>query len=645
MKNYKIKLTIFILILGIGLPSCEKYLDIVPDNIPTIDHAFKNRNEAEGFLFGCYSFLPDFANASKNPALLGGDEVWMIDPVTGFNPRLWYIARGDMGTNAPLADYWSSEQNNYGLHGGEAMFTALRDCNIFLENIYKPFDLEEDERNQWIAEVKFLKAFYHFWLLRMYGPIPIVEENLPISAGSDEVQRHREPIDDVVAYIVQLLDEAVEGLPIIIEDVTSNMGRPTKPAALALKAQTLTLAASPLFNGNTDYAGITDNKGTNLFPQEYSNEKWEEAVEALKAAIDIAHEAGHQLFDFRTTNFSTNLNDSTILAMQVRGAATERWSKELIWGDSNTNPDPLQRLCHPVFFSEQGSGGLRKSYAPTLTVVKQFYSKNGVPIDEDIEWENIDPLELHTAQSSDKYYIDEGYETINLHFNREARFYGAIIFDGGTFYGNGRVSSDEDLLITKLKSGQVGGGPGPADRYPSTGYLCKKLIHYLSSVPDNSDNFNSHRYAFPIIRLADLYLMYSEALNEVKSAPDVQVYEYIDLVRNRTGLNGVVESWSNYSKYPDKPTTKEGMREIIQRERLNELAFEGTRFWDLRRWKLAEKYMNKPVEGMNIWGETSEDFYTVTEIYNLSFEKKDYLWPIRQSVLLKNKNLVQNLGW
>lgn len=645
IKGNKFIPAVIAIIFGLTVPSCSNYLDIVPDNIPTVDHAFKNRYEAEGFLYGCFSSLPNFADASVNPALLGGDEVWLIDPVKNFNPRLWYIARGDQGTNSPLADCWASTQNGYGLNGGKAIFTALRDCNIFLENIDKPYDLDEYERVKWIAEIKFLKAYYHFWLFRMYGPVPLIKENLPISAGTDEVQRYREPVDDVIAYIVQLLDEAVEDLPLVIEDITNDMGLPTKPMALALKGQVLTLAASPLFNGNTDYAGVVDNRGINLFPREYIPEKWEKAAVALKEAIDVAHEAGHQLFDFRTVGFSTNLSEQTIMAMQVRGAATERWNKEIIWGDSNTDPAILQRLCHPVFYDVQNEGYIMKCYAPPLRIAEQFYTKNGIPIEEDKDWAGIDIYGLRTGDAEHKYYIKQGFETMNLHFDREARFYSSIIFDGGTFYGNGRTTTDNNMYVTEMKTGKPGGGLSPIDRYSSTGYLCKKLIHYLTSVPDNSYNITTYRYAFPVIRLADIYLMYAEALNEWKSAPDAEVYEYIDLVRTRSGLQGVVESWQEHSAEPNKPSTKEGMRSIIQRERMNELAFEGARFWDLRRWKLAEEYMNKPVRGLNIEGATAADYYTVQDVYQSTFEKKDYLWPIRQSVLTDNRNLIQNPGW
>src|SRR5690606_2644841 len=100
------------------MPSCKDYLDVVPDNIPTVDHAFNNRHEAEGYLFGCVSCRPRVGGPTINAARLGGDEIWYQDPVSGFNPRLWYIARGTQGTTAPLADYWASEQTNYDLQGG-----------------------------------------------------------------------------------------------------------------------------------------------------------------------------------------------------------------------------------------------------------------------------------------------------------------------------------------------------------------------------------------------------------------------------------------------------------------------------------------------------------------------------------------------
>jgi hypothetical protein len=109
----------------------------------------------------------------------------------------------------------------------------------------------------------------------------------------------------------------------------------------------------------------------------------------------------------------------------------------------------------------------------------------------------------------------------------------------------------------------------------------------------------------------------------------------------------VVESWSKYAipEMAEKPLSQDGMREIIQRERMNELAFEGARFWDLRRWKLTKKYMNQPVRGLSIHENSVELFNEVQVLFPLTFSDKEYLWPIRLSVLMRNNNLVQNPGW
>lgn len=636
----KLKWIVIIVFLFNG-NSCSDYLNVIPDNTPTVDHAFNKRYQAEGFLYGCYSFLPDFAEPGHIPSFFAGDEAWLFDQAD-FNKTIWTIAKGEQGTESPIANYWASKQDSYSLNRGIPLFTAINDCNIFLENIDKVIDLDEWEKDQWIAEVKCLKAYYHFWLLRMYGPIPILDDKIEVYTSPEEIQVYREPVDKVVDYIANLFDEASIDLPLQIEDITNDLGRFTKPIALALKAQTLTLAASPLFNGNPDYAEFSDNRGIPLFSQQYDATKWVRAAEALKVAIDIAHTAGHQLFDFSKTSVASSLSSETVAAMQVRGAVTERWNEEIIWGSSNSNTLRIQQISLPGYNEFHNVGGLLFSYAPTLRVVKQFYSKNGVPIEEDREWENTNLFEIIPGDASHKKYIGEGYETIRLHFDREPRFYGAISFDGGTFYGYGN-NSDNSLKVVKLRFAST--GRFLFDKHSSTGYLVKKVLHRMTTIGENAISGTYYRYAFPIIRLADLYLMYAEALNESKDSPDGEVYEYIDLVRVRTGLNGVVESWQNHSNQPEKPRTKEGMREIIRRERMNELAFEGVRFWDLRRWKLSEEYMNTPILGLNILAEDAAGFYQTQELFSPSFTTKDYLWPIRQGNLLKNKNLVQNPGW
>ena len=146
------------------------------------------------------------------------------------------------------------------------------------------------------------------------------------------------------------------------------------------------------------------------------------------------------------------------------------------------------------------------------------------------------------------------------------------------------------------------------------------------------------------MRLANLYLLYAEALNEAYGPGD-EVFYWVNQVRERAGLAGVVESWTEHSIYPEKFTTQEGMREIIHQERAVELAFEGQRYWDLRRWKKAMDELNGNIEGWDVQQEPPETYYTPTVLFEQIFSYRDYLWPINESTILINRNLKQNPGW
>jgi hypothetical protein len=108
---------------------------------------------------------------------------------------------------------------------------------------------------------------------------------------------------------------------------------------------------------------------------------------------------------------------------------------------------------------------------------------------------------------------------------------------------------------------------------------------------------------------------------------------------------GVREAWSAYSRNPAKPTTKNGLRDIIHRERAIELSLECQRFWDLRRWKKGTDEYNAPITGWDMDQSVPEAYYREKVVFNQTFSLKDYFWPIRQYDLIVNKNLVQSPGW
>ncbi|MDR1864502.1 MAG: RagB/SusD family nutrient uptake outer membrane protein [Bacteroidales bacterium] len=657
ISNIISKIAVMAAITAVALfPSCD-YLDVVPEEIITIEHAFRNRTETQKFMYGCFSNMPDVGNMEQDPAMLGSDEIWVEQSITNYNVRMRGLVTGMQGTVSPLANYWMSRRNDQAtLNGGKNLWTGIYDCNVFLENIDKPYDLMATERLKWTGQVLFLKAYLHYWLFRQYGPIPLMRENQVMDAPGEELMWYREPVDTCVNYIAGLLDRAAELLPVMPDDPNTELGLPTRCIALALKAELYVLAASPLFNCNEDLAYYKDKLDRQLFPQDKDQEtaRWQRAADALKAALDEIHATDfYRLYNFRIDyNNVTNLSDATVHSMQVRSAVTEPWNNEIIWGNSRLTRNSILQRANSIYFDDRHlvGGAGERNYGPTLTVVEQFYTKNGIPIEDDEEWVGKDHWALRTALSADKYYIREGQQTIELNFDREPRFYGALTFDRGRIFGNSRITKDagaDDLWTAEMRVGNRNGWD-IAQRSTHTGYLAKKLVSFRSSVPNENTTWTNGNYSFPIIRLADLYLLYAEALNEVKPVPDDEVYFYIDTVRTRSGLEKVKDSWQQYAVAEKKnyPDSKEGMREIIRRERMNEFAFEGIRFWDMRRWKKAKDLMNLPIRGLSVQKSRIAEYYRETVIFQPVFdEKKDYFFPVREKAFEVNTNLLQSPGW
>lgn len=636
MKQKRYYLTYILLTLLFSTSGCKKYLDVVPDNIATLDNAFTMRVEAEKYLYTCFSYMPRDGSLEDDPAMLGGDEMWALtNPgFPEFNHQMFNIARGLQNIVSPMGDgTWFS------------LYRGLRDCNIFLENVGKVPDLDPAERDRWIAEVLFLKAHYHFTLVRMYGPIPLVRENLPVYTDVNSVKVFRDPVDDCFSYIVQLLDSAKKNLPMVINNPAKELGRITQPMAYALKAKSLVTAASPLFNGNTDQASLKNSNGTILFPQSFQAEKWALAATACKEAIDICHAAGMKLYTYNPVFQQYQLRDTTKMQMNIRGMITDPWNSELIWGNTQSLASLIQRVATPnVDHRYLDNPRIVSELAPPLKIVEMFYSDKGVPILEDKTW-NTSNAVLRKAEDAHKLNIRNGYTTAALNFDREPRFYASIGFDGGVWYGQGSYDDGQPsgLYYVSVRKGQPNGKVQP-DKGSVTGYFVKKLVHWQNTQGASVADYTITVYPWPVMRLGQLYLMYAESLNEA-NGPVQEVHDYINKVRQRAGLPTVAASWTNYSTNPSKFTTKEGMREIIQRESLIELAFEGQRFWDLRRWKTALFEFRRPIEGWDIEQSDPIYFYRRKVLYSQVFTQKDYFFPIREDNLVVNRNLVQNIGW
>lgn len=632
MKKLKL---ILLTAVALSVTSCQKYLDIVPDNIATIDYAFRMRITAQKYLFTCYSFMPKMADMYASPGMFGSDELWLSANKNWWGN--WQLALGTQNVNNPVLDYWNGANN------ATALWQGISQCNIFLDNIDKVPDMDDMEKDQWRAEAEFLKAYYHFFLLRMYGPIPVIDKNLPISASGEEVRVFRQPIDEVFGYIVTTLDKAAGKLPMQVRDQNSELGRITKPIAVSLKAKVLVYAASPLFNGNTDYSGFGNKDGAKLFSAAADPKKWEVAAKACKEAIDLCHEAGYKLYEFEVTQQTRNISEETRIQLNNRGTLTERWNPEIIWANTQSGTRDLQVWSAPRVLetSHVGNAEPNGSIGVTMNMADLFYSENGVPIEEDRQYPYGERYKLKTSKAADKFKVKEGYTTATINFNRESRYYGSLGFDGGVWYGQGRFD-DKDPYYLQIKKEQIG-GKIDIGWHAVTGIYAKKYIN-ISNTSVNHSTYTSINWPWVMLRLGDLYLMYAEALNELQG-PNDEAFTYLDKIRAKAGLSGVKNSWTNFSKVPQKYSTKEGLRSIIHRERSIEMAFEGERFWDLRRWKEASTGFNTAITGWDVDQSSSENYYRKRILFNMAFNSRDYFWPLRESDLIVNKNLVQNPGW
>jgi len=649
--------------------SCSDYLDIVPDNIPTVKQVFNTRESTFKMLYTCYDYVPKTANIMQNPALLCGDEVWnpeFIDPNFYYyrNKSTEFIAKGKQDKINPLLNYWDGGDYSYldqkfGDVGEssyiKSLWAGIRNCNIFIDNIDKVPDMKVEEKAQWKAEVQVLKAYYHFYLLQMYGPIPFISKNLDISLSPEEVQMEREPVDQVVTKIVEVLDEAINSnnLPTTVVARQNELGRINLPVALAIKAKVLVLAASPLFNGNTKFTNFKNAKGEPFINPVESIEKWQNAAIACKVAIQAAHNASMDFYKFNQKLNGLNVSEATVLELSLRGQLTENSNNpELVWGVGRQDVGRLMYYASSPLNSSQINGrplGFNNLHGATMNVTDQFYSRHGVPIEEDKTYDYSNRFNLISVPATDKFYFNSDKDIRVPYYNtdREPRFYAYLGFDQGRYFCQERPN-DTTSYVIHSKANEFAGAKNAM--YCVTGYTCKKLIPWKKQFVINTiDNAGETMYFFPIIRLSDLYLMCAEALNESKAAPDDEVYQYIQPVRSKAGLDketlSLVETWARYSSNPGKPTTKEGMRDIIRQERMVELAFEGQRYWDLRRWMLADDYLNRPIRGWNALGTSENDYYQETYIYARKFATKDYFWPIRQKSLDSNHKLVQNMGW
>ena len=609
--------------------SCD-YLgvsDQLAGGLQNTEQVFDNVSYTKRWYANVFAGIPDYSGI--NSVNVGAFK----NPWTGMCDEL-VVGYGNS------SKYNNSDRNaaNMGFHRYGDCYKYIRQANIFLQKAHPIMttgtqgdQLLEDELTQMKANVRFMRAFYHYLLFEQYGPIILVKDKIYNATEDQDVPRNT--VDEVIEYIDSELTAVASELTQepIFED-KDYRAWPTKGVALAVRAKLWLYAASPLLNGGYREAlSVTNPDGTRLFP-DYDAGKWEKALAACKDFIDYAEAGRYELYkEYKDDNGAVIDPDKSVYNL------FQKYTHEIIWATANNdwggmNGDAFDRRIAPRC-EKNGLG----STGVTQELVDAFYMKDGFPVS----------ATAYLPQST--LYQEEGYGTYkdqndifskkytnvtvsNRYLNREPRFYNTVFFNGRQW----PVSCNQVLFYNGGNSGVQEG------QATLTGYMLFKRFNRSVSLT-NPEVASQFRPSI-IFRLADFYLMYAEAANEV-NPNDARVLKYLNLVRERAGLPDIE------TLNPAIRGNQELQRAAIQRERQIELATEGQRYFDVRRWMIADKNgegrQNGYVHGMNVRGESNdkEDFNRIVEASQIVFNRKMYLYPMPDSEMRKTKNLVQNPGW
>ena len=608
MKTKIIYITI--LMCCLSFTSCESYLTHYLGDQMTVEEVFDKRETTERYLAQVYSFLPNDKNVLDNMVPCS-DEAY-------FSWTAWvnYISQNDGS--------WNPTTNNY--HTWSNYYKGINQATVFMNNVDLCLEVSAENRKIMKAEARFLRAFYYFLLFRQYGPVFIWGDNTPdLTIPNDEVDRHT--VDECVKFISDELSLAAADLPLKIAD-PSWYGRATKGAALAAKSRLMLYAARPLFNGASLYKGMKNHYGNFLFPQTADPSKWDLAAAAAKEVIDLG---AYQLYKTTTgdTPFMQAINSYS-------GIFLELWNDELIFARWDGDGYSWGVRAAPPMVLKEGYGG----YAPSIKLVDTYpmgesgrypitgYKSNGTPIVDELSGYQEDGFVDNYTHPIDGTQIKAHHSVIG----RDARFYASILWNGmnwiNTFNGT--------KLVTFYDGGTSSFNNKTGD-FVKVGYMFRRM----SDPRNDTENGKWGKFSWPFFRLAEIYLNYAEACNEMTNRNEAEALLYFNKVRNRSGLNNIEVA------YPEIIGNQALFRELLRKERMVELAFENHRYYDIRTWMIAPQESNGPRFGRELRAKNFEDSWKRTsEICSpIVFEPKHYFFPIHQNQLNEMKNITQNYGW
>jgi hypothetical protein len=594
-----------------GFAGCKKdFFDSVPKDLASTDAIFKNKTETENWLASVYSTLVDpWAN-------------------TAGSGRYWAGYTEELELNTPSVQASGSLSGvNAGVNLWTSHYQAIRMATIFMANVDNSETNLLKEPNgkelivQFKGEARFLRAFYYWNLMKLNGPVILRGDD--IGKYNDDYQIPRNTWKECIDYVLAEMDSAYSMVPDKYLTSTgsedaSQSGRINKLVIDAVKSQVLLFDASPLYNGNGDYANFKNEDGKLLMNTTYDAGKWAKAAAAAKVAIEHAKANGKSIFKV------THADPFVAAFNSYRDLFLTGWSTEGIWTRAVTAYQTWENDAAP-----RAANGTTTNAALSVPqeMVDRYRMINGRSIYEAGSAYNETGF---TATAKTGYYVAG---TSNMYVNREPRFYNSITFNGASIPFVARTGQ---TYVQYWPEGNSGNGNGSEVRFPRTGYLVRKNTNPARNLSNNAGNV-----ARPAmyIRLAELYLNYAEALNE-SDPGNADILVHLNAIRTRGGIPALAAGLS-----------QDEMRKQIQMERCIEMAYEGCRFFDVRRWKIAntpEGRQGGDFTGMNVMtgtGLTDVSFYVKTKTSTRIWDNKYYIFPILQSELNKNFAMVQAPGY
>lgn len=658
----------------LGFSSCN-YLDVVPPEQVGVDDAMGSHNNAYGFLFSCYNAFTSNEYSELPYGWDRGELCTTTDDV--INPYGW---ASDPGLNSLAGRVLMNNQtaaNAIDVWGH--FYDGIGQCLLFLEKLDSCDPLgkgyiTQAEYTEWKAEAKALIAYYHYLLLRRYGPIVILEEKPGLGTSSSGFNG-RYHFDYCVDWIADKLDEAAKDLPATRPN--AEIGRMTSTICKAIKANMFLLAASPLWNGSFPYSNFSNTSfetpgyGLELVSRTNDPSKWQRAYDAADEAIKYAESAGQRKMftdDFVVSGF--DLDDIYIpgdVDDEFRHAVWRM--RYMLWcgaGEGNTEAiheiygKNLHSFQYPMWprtcqQSDVPRGGYG-AYAPMLNGVLAFLTKDGYTPSTDpnfipeSEWYKAAGIENETPDPKDPNQMRFRDRIINLHVNREPRFYAWIGFDGGDY--SLVIRNGYPVHINLLQWHNPNNlndiidyhGYDPAqtnrDNCP-TGYFLQKFLDPRMRFADNRWAYQDSKNAtIKLIRLAEIYLDRAECAAHLNKTG--QAISDVNVIRARAGVKPLTTSMIGAGGM--------SLLDWVLNERRVEFFSESQRYFDIRRYVVGEKYLGYGKrKGLNsLVGEfpTFEEFNRPVALpYPYTWANRLYLSPIPQDEVYANPQCVQNPGY